>query len=40
MATAARTKSLERHTAARRVLELEAICEAVHKNPHQPALVA
>jgi spore maturation protein CgeB len=40
VAAAARTKSLENHTAARRVLELEAICEAVHKSPIQPALVA
>jgi spore maturation protein CgeB len=40
VAAAARTKSLENHTAARRVLELEAICDAVHKSPPQPALVA
>jgi spore maturation protein CgeB len=40
VAAAARTKSLESHTAARRVLELEAICEAVHKSPPQPVLVA
>jgi spore maturation protein CgeB len=39
-AAAARTKSLEAHTAAQRVLELEAICEAVHKNPSQTMLVA
>jgi spore maturation protein CgeB len=40
IAVAARTKILERHTAAQRVLELEAICEAVHRNLPQPALVA
>jgi spore maturation protein CgeB len=40
IAAAARTKSLENHTAARRVLELEAICEAVHNSQPRPALVA
>jgi spore maturation protein CgeB len=40
LAEAAKTKTLESHTAERRVLELEAICEAVHKSPPQPALVA
>jgi spore maturation protein CgeB len=40
IAAAARTKSLEKHTAARRVLELEAICEAVHNSQPRPALVA
>jgi hypothetical protein len=40
VAAAARTKSLENHTAARRVLEFEALCETVRKNPAQPALVA
>ena len=40
IAIAARTKTLERHTAAQRVLELEGICEAVHRNSPQPALVA
>jgi spore maturation protein CgeB len=40
VAAAGRMKSLENHTADRRVLELEAICEAVRKSPPQPALVA
>jgi spore maturation protein CgeB len=39
IAAAARTKSLENHSAARRVLQLEAICEAVHGSSPQPALV-
>jgi spore maturation protein CgeB len=40
VAAAARTRSLESHTAARRVLELEAIFEAFHKSPPQLTLVA
>jgi spore maturation protein CgeB len=40
VAAAARTRSLESHTAARRVLELETICEALHKSPPQLTLVA
>jgi spore maturation protein CgeB len=40
IATAARTRSLENHTAARRASELEAICEAVHRSSPQATLVA
>jgi spore maturation protein CgeB len=40
IAEAAREKTLEHHTAARRVLELEALCEAVRNRQSQTALVA
>ena len=38
IATAARERALQCHTAAQRVLELEAICDSTRKNTTQPAL--